>query len=445
VKNKVLLILIAAVLAVSLVVTGCPPPGGGLSDTIVIGMSRSTTGPLAIIHQSAFGSVYPTYIQVVNDAGGVTVGSTAFDLEAKVLNDNSEETKLIANANALVDDVAAGEVHTIFGPTSTHFIDVMAPIINNGDCVLMTVEGGATFLEAPGYLPDWPYVFINLSFSDWYQLPILAPLLVGAGNDGDGDGVDTVYYFWQNDAHGLEYTATAWATFPAAGITHVGNASVLHAGGPDYNSLVAAANATGADAVMCFCYPDELMGLTSAAIGGGYDFDVWLVGPGGCFGWFGDPTPVSPPLPPGYGSNANGIMTFAVANNKTSPAMENLFNNILGGGELGFQDMWGHPLYWAALEVWQDAVEAVGSDNDGEGFSISQDDLRDEIASHNSLGTAVNTVLGPTYYTQFGSGGHMMAYQCHTGEIGQWQSGYLEVIGGNNVTASVIYPKPNWT
>jgi ABC-type branched-subunit amino acid transport system substrate-binding protein len=445
VKSKMLFISLAVVLALSLVLTGCPTDGGPTpAAKIVIGMSRSTTGPLAIIHNSAFGAVYPTYIQMVNDAGGITVGSTAFDVEAKVYNDNSEETKLIANSNALVDDVADGEVHTVFGPTSTHFIDVMAPIINNGDCVMMSVEGGATFLEQPGYLPEWPYVFINLSFSDWYQLPVLAPLLVAAGNDGDGDGVDTAYLFWQDDAHGLEYTATAWAEFPPAGISIVGNASVLNALGPDYNSLVAAANATGADAVMCFAYPDEIMGLTSAAIGGGYDFDVWLVGPGGCFGWWGDPTP-APGVPPGYGSNANGIMTFAVANNKTSPAMENLFNNILGGGELGYQDMWGHPLYWAAMEVWRAAVEAVGSDNAGAGFSISQEDLRDEIASHNSLGTAVTTVLGPTYYTQFGSGGWMMAYQCHTGEIGQWQSGYLEVIGGNNVTASVQYPKPNWT
>lgn len=429
--KKILFISLAVVLALSAGLVGCAD-GGGVqpSDKIVIGMSRSTTGSLAIVHNSAFGVIYPAYIAQVNGAGGIVVDGTPFDIDVKILNDNSEDTKLIANTLTLIGDVADGEVHTIFGPTCTHFVDVMAPYTNNEGCVLMSVEGGATFLENPGYLPDWPYVFINLSFSDWCELPILSPMLAGAG-------ASSAYVCWQNDAHGLEYLATAAAEFPSDGITIVGNQSVL-ATDPGFNppAILAVINATNPDVVCLFCYPGEVMGITGTAIALDYNFDGWITGPGANFGWFGIGGG-------GFGPAAEGVMCFATANNKTSPAMENLYNNVIAGGNPEGHDFWGHPLYWGALELWQDAVEAVGYVQGG-GFMIDQDALKDEIASHNSLGTAVTTVLGPTYYTMFGTGGGIMACASHPGEIGQWQSGYVEIIGGINTTASIVYPKANW-
>jgi len=53
----------------------------------------------------------------------------------------------------------------------------------------------------------------------------------------------------------------------------------------------------------------------------------------------------------------------------------------------------------------------------------------------------------------FGDGGGMLAYQSHTGEIGQWQNGYVEIVGYEDiaddlpnyvVTAGLTYPKPPW-
>lgn len=297
----------------------------------------------------------------------------------------------------------------------------------------MTAEGGATFLEQPGYLPEWPYVFITLSFSDWRQLPVLAPLLNGAG-------ATSAYILWQNDAHGLEYLATAAIEFPDAGITIVGNQSVLAGPGFDPATILAAVNATNPDVVALFCYPGEIMGITGTAIGLGYNFDAWCTGPGANFGWFGG---AFGPL------SEEGVICFAVANNETvvpggDPTMEVLFNDILAGGVVAGQDFWGHPLYWAAMQIWQAAVTAVGALADDGKFIIDQDDLRAELASYISAGTGVTTCLGPTYYTMFGTGGGILAYQCHSGEIGQWQSGYVQIIGGNIPTATIDYPKANW-
>ena len=443
------------------------PPPEPSETKVVIGMSRSLTGPLAIIHQSAFGAIYPLYIQMVNDAGGITVDDTSCLVEAYVLNDNSEDSKLIGNTLDLIDYASVGDgyVQTIFGPTCTRMIDVMAPYCNNQDCVLMTAEGGATFLEEPGYLPYWPYVFITLSFSDWYQLPVLAQMLAEAHQAYyGGNATPTAYIFWQDDAHGEEYLATAATEFPAAGIDIVGNASVLDTLSPDYAALVAGANATSPDIVCCFCYLDEVCGLTEAAIDLNFNVAAWVAGPGGNFGWFAGPD--------GVGSAPEGVICFATANNKTSESMRWLFDDMIepfmdivgasippaaGGPFPGFffLDFWGQPLYWAALQMWEEAIGAVGVVTAGPPatFHVSQAALKDKLHTYDGIVDSVPTILGDTYYDFFGTGGGILAYECHPGEIGQWQDGYVEIVGYENitndlpnyvVTANLTYPKPAW-
>lgn len=481
-KNRILFISLAVVLALSMGLIGCGDGGNGgptPSDTIVIGASRSMTGALAVIHQSAFGPISDAYdllVDTIRDPSGINVDGTYFPLEFKFLNDGSIDATLVSHINSLIDDVEAGEVHTIFGPTSTHQIDVVAPITNEAGVVLMTAEGGATSLMEPGYLDSWPYVFVTLSFSNWYELPVLAPLLAEAG-------ASTAYVYWQFDDHGTEYLASAAASFPAAGITLVGNSSILETAGPDYDSEIEKANTASPDVVCCFCYPDEIVGLTGAAIGKDYNFDAWVTGPGANFGFFGRPSSCPAPFPPSFGPLAEGISCFAVANNKTSPAMAGLFNNFLTIPEFAIPDadicgtdFWGHPLYWAAMEIWENAVTAVGTvDSETSGFLIDQDALKAELAGYDSEGDGISTVLGTTWYTLFpreaymggpavGSGGGILAYECHTGEIGQWQNGYVEVVAPSqvlneelslvdigtflpnytNTTAVFNYPKADW-
>jgi hypothetical protein len=50
-----------------------------------------------------------------------------------------------------------------------------------------------------------------------------------------------------------------------------------------------------------------------------------------------------------------------------------------------------------------------------------------------------NTALGPTWFEE-----GRLAPGCHPGEIGQWQNGVFEVVGGNIPTADFVYPKPPW-
>ena len=59
----------------------------------------------------------------------------------------------------------------------------------------------------------------------------------------------------------------------------------------------------------------------------------------------------------------------------------------------------------------------------------------------NKIPQAVNTILGPTWFDQ----NHLLAVECHSGEVGQWQNGVFEVIGPKDkATAAPLYPKPAW-
>jgi ABC-type branched-subunit amino acid transport system substrate-binding protein len=433
VKNKVLLIFLAAVVASSLGLSGCCPTG---PNTIVVGMSRSLTGCCAIIRNSAFGALYPQYFDYINTPG-IDVNGTYFNVEVKVLNDNSDPAILIANTYDLIEDINVNEtVHFLFGSSCPCFVELQAPIANKAGVVLMTFEGGTASLR--NNLPSWPYVFMHQSFADRNQLQVLAPILAA-------EGADSAYIFWEYDCYGTDYLNEAATYFPDNNIAIVGNMSVTSCNLSAPEILLATANASGPDVVCCFCYPDGVFGLTREAIDGGYNFNAWVTGLGGNFGWFGSSS--------GIGSCADGVICFATANRKTDnnaiDGMKWLYDTMLTPLGLVGQDFWGHPLYWAGLQMWQDAVEAVGIHNKNglsNCFGIDQTAFKNQLASYDGSSSTANvtTVLGDTWYEMFGSGGGILHYECHPGEIGQWQSGYVEIIGGNVVTAPIQYPKPNW-
>jgi len=156
-----------------------------------------------------------------------------------------------------------------------------------------------------------------------------------------------------------------------------------------------------------------------------------IVGPGGNFGYYslsfgGDPAVVE------------GISCFAVANPKTSPEHARHFSELEALVGFANLDFWGTPLYEPGIcDVWQQAIEATGT--------LDQDVIRDYIATHHFQ----TPLIDDLYYEMFGDGGGLMAKECHAGEIGQWQNGMVEIVGGGDWPATVItsdfmYPKPPW-
>ena len=416
-------------LALSVGLIGCEGEGEGEGEVIppeptevIIGISWSETGPNAAIHDAAGLPIVTLFEERIDAAGGILLDEYGASFKVPVnfitYDDATDVSTMLENTAKLV---TVDEVDYLWGATGTSFITAQAYAANTYGKVLMTLEGGATHLQDPGKLDSWPYVFVTLSFSDWNQLPVLTDMLV------NNTTCESAYIAYINDEHGLEYLDTATEEF-GTDIEILGTYP-MSVEFEDFPLVIAAANATGADLFCCFSYPFHVMPLTGTAYGMGYNPEAMIFGPGANFGFYYE----------SFGPLTEGIMAFAVANNKTSSAFAELYDDIeelMEGykGESGYYylDYWGHPLYWAMTQIWQQAVEEVGY--------VSQDGLKDVLASKTESDPFA-TILGPTWYTMFGSGGGILAHECHPGQIGQWQSGILEIVAGATTTSTLDYPK----
>jgi len=453
-KKRILFILLAVVLAISVGLIGCAgeqeeeeeeeiPPA---PDSIVVGMSRDVDG---FFEMAAFGPAYRAYFAEINDAGGILLKEYGADyrvpIEVVLRDDNDDPSQSADNIELLID---VDGVDFLFGACGTSHIFSQAPVANLREYVLMTAEGGATELKTS--LPGMPYVFVNLSFSDWYQIPVLAKILAEA-QEADEPGVSaTAYIAYLGLQHGVEYNSVAETYFAAEGIDIVGSSSHSPAT-TDYTDIIIDAKDLDVDIFCAFSYPANVWGITLEAVAQDFNPKAFVGGPGANFGLYADPDTSGLTL-----AEVEGVMSFTVAAWGTSAAIDDVYNKIatqieheilppelwgLGIGQ-GFIDYWGHPLYWAELQIWQQAIEEVGY--------VSQDGLKDALISR-SASDPFDTILGDTWYTQFGSaGGGMLAYECHTGEIGQWIAGSFETIGYSGITSDLsryivtenyVYPK----
>jgi len=382
--------------------TAAPPA----KDKIVVGMARPLSGPLAVIGDSAFRPVYETWVDEVNADGGVYVEEYGkkLPIELVVYDDKSDVGTMTRLTEKLILE---DKVDFLWPACGTAFIFGQAPIANKYGYVLVTAEGGATSIK--DMLPSLPYVFVTLSFSDWYQLPVLADLL------GE-QGAKTAYIIYIADLHGIEYSGVAGIEFPKKGIEIVGVKSVP----PDIKDLspvIKDAKASEADVFCCFAYPDQVMPATGTSMELAYNPKAWIGGPGVNFGFYHTT----------FGPAVEGVTGFTTFSPKQSDAAKELADKLYAGKPEEIQDPWGHPLYWAGLEMWKQAIEKAGT--------LDQDKIRDILATEH-----LNTVLGDTWFEN-----GLLAKECHTGEIGQWQNGVFEVIGPKDkATAEMIYPKPAW-
>ncbi|HEY97567.1 MAG TPA: ABC transporter substrate-binding protein [Dehalococcoidia bacterium] len=441
-KKRLLIILIGicvvAMMAAPLIMTGCGEekettapttqptttvPEGKPADYytkeyILIGASRPLSGANAPIGDAAYGPVMKMWEEKVNADGGIFVADYDRKLPIKfIIYDDATDigTMVRLTEKLILED----EVDLLFSACGTAFISAQAPIANKYSKLLITAEGGATTMRES--LPGLPYVFVSLPFSDHYQLPVFADMCAAKG-------AKTAYIISIADLHGVEYGGVANMEFGRVGIDVIANKSVPITY-TDFSLLVKEAKAADPDVFCVFAYPPIVLPVTGEMMAIGFNPPAVIMGPGANFGFYGlsfggDPLVVE------------GVTCFAAANSKTSPEFAEAFaalEELVGWANL---DWWGAPYYLPLVEIIEQAIVATGT--------LDNDVLRDYIATHH-----FDTILGDTYFEMFGEGGGLMVKETHPGEIGQWQNGIVEIVGGGDwpavvLTSEWVYPKPDW-
>ncbi len=404
--------VLALVMALSLCVVGC---GGAApeKDKIVIGAARPVSGPLAQIGDFAMGPIMTMWSEEVNAAGGLDVAGKKMPVELKIYDDTSDlGTSIRLIEKLILED----KVDFLFPNCSTAFLYASAPLANKYKYVYLGAEGGCTTLT--DMLPELPYVFGVLNYSDYYQIPVLAEVLAA-------QGVKTAAIIYINDLHGVEYYHTSLSEFMKVGIQIV-MAEAVPPYAEDVELVLKAARDSGADALCAYVYPPTTIAVPGQAAAIGYNPKAMVLGPGVNFEFFKDI----------YGAEMlEGLIGFGAFNKKSSPALSEWIDKFVARFGLGAMDWWGGAFYYAALECFGQAIEKAGS--------LDNTKVRDVMASEH-----FDTILGDTWFdmTAAGEGGGLLSKDCHPGQVGQWQDGTYEVIGPSDkvTTSKVVYPKPAW-
>lgn len=440
------------VLALSIGLMGCEGEGEGEAGptSIMIGTARDTDEGMDVFECYHGGPAMRWFVNKVNDEdGGIVLsdyGTDPVPLELVVREFNVGAWDIGTVVQGLIDDGA----DVIFGGPSTDTVYTLAPICNLNGVILMSFEGGASKMvwEHESYLDQWPYVWINLSFANWYEIPVLKGIM-----DEAVGGTPKAYVTQiggPGAEHGLEYLQTTVTEFGSGNVLP-SDSGLVHSffmsqGEADtiIQGAITALNTTPYDIFCAYTYPWNVAALFIAAQTYNFNPPAMIFGPGSSQGYF----------PLSWGDSAiEGVMSFGTANDKTTVAVgtptmsmadmyaeigaqieddwlnnsvcPNSFNATQGTELL---DFWGLPIFAAGMEMWKAAVEEVGD--------LDNMAIRNVMASYNSTNPA-STVFGDTWYTVFGNGfgGGIVAYECETGQIGQWQSGIFEILGYSGITS----------
>ena len=371
-------------------------------DKIVIGSVHSISGPLAIIEGLAYEPIRELWIEDVNARGGIYVEEYGQKLPVELI--EYDDKSDIGTMTRLMEKlILEDKVDLLLPPTGTAMLYAAGPIANKHEYVLPGMSGGASSIKE--IIGGLPYFFSNLNFSDT-QVPAFGELVSDLG-------VESAAVIFIEDLHGVEYSGAVVPELVLQGVDVVFVKSIPE-GIQDISAIIKEAKAADVDALLCLAYPEENMLCISQSMELGFNPKLMIFGPGICYTFIKDI----------FGEAAEGLMSWGAWNERSTPESQELVDRI----GVDNVDWWGHNLYYAGTQMLEMAVEKAGT--------LDQAVIRDVMATE-----TFNTVLGPTYYDE----NRMLAEECHTGEVGQWQDGKFEVIGPKNkATADPVYPKPAW-
>ena len=409
-------LFLCVVLVLSMVaVAGC---GNSKADKteIVIGQVRSLEGVHAFYEANAFGPIRNMWVEKVNAEGGIYVKEYGKKLPVRMLiyNDSSDMDTMTQLYEKLMTE---DKVDFIFGPNSTAFNFAAAGIADAHGYMMMTCEGGAKTIE--GMIGDLPLFFGVLNYSTT-EIPALAKVMQEVG-------VKTLAIAFQDDLHGIEYKDMMVQEAGKAGIEVVYNES-FPMEASDFTGIIQQVQALDPDCFFFPGYPQHNYPLVGQMMQAGYNPRMLVMGPGTTFGAMPAAMGGDKGIEAGY-PVCEGVIGYGAWSLHSGDAYVKLHEELLKQPNFteANMDYWGHAFYQAEVEIFQQAIEKAGT-------------LDNKKVAEVMKTEHFQTILGDTWFDN-----QILAAECHPGEVGQWQNGFIEVIDvGAKRTAPPIYPKPAW-
>lgn len=380
-------------------------------QSIVFGGVRSQTGEYAMFDETGFGPIYRMWADEVNANGGIYVAEydRKLPVELLIYDDGSS---IPAMAKLYEKLIVEDRVDFLLPPVSTSYLYAAAPIANEHNYLLIGAEAcGLTLKESA---EKYPGLFLTLNFSET-QIPAIREILLE-------NHVSSAYIVFIEDLFGTEYVGAAIPEFEAVGIEIAGVKAIsLSIDAPAMATIIANAEASGAESFFIFGYPDQNYLAIEQARAAGYNPSLFLTGPGGNF-------EISKEV---IGEDAmNGVMSWGSWNEKSSNAAAEFaarFREIYADAPETSLDWWGHLPYYAGLEVLTQAIVRAGT-------------LDNEVVTRIIEAERFATTMGVVWFDD-----GIISGSCYLGNVGQWQNGVFEIVDvGDNRTSAPIIPKPQW-
>ena len=372
-------------------------------DAVRIGAVAPKTGGLA---GGAAVTQWPTiqlWAHQVNERGGLNVQGTMRPVEIIEYDDQTNPAETIRAVQRLATQ---DEVDFIIAPYGTGLNIAAAPIFDRYGYPQISVSNITDQVEALS--GQFPNLFFTLGSTSAFATAIAGVLgdMKAAGQLGPRLALVNVA-----DAFGIELATAAKPAFEAAGFEIVYETS-YPLGTQDLSPVVKGAAAADPDAFVAFSYPPDSFALTEQAIIENLDVQAYYTGVGTPFPAFGAR----------FGAAANGILGPGGVNPDDPKFQEYAAAHQALTGQA--PDFWASATTYASLEVFEQAVAAVGLD-------------RAAISAHLKEAT-FDTVLGPMSFND-------QNFNEAFWTVGQWQDGVFRGVASTGRDgAAEVQLKQGW-
>ena len=394
-RRSVVQALGAAAMAAPWVARAQPAP-------VRIGWAISKTGPFAGGAASAQLPNYLLWVDDVNKAGGIKVGSEKRRVEAVEYDDRSQPEEAVRAVERLISQ---DKVDFLLPPWGTGMNMAVAPAFHKGEFPMIA----PSFItdRMPELVKRWPNIFSLLATASAYAEAVVAVLAEQRQAGRIGSKVAMVNV---TDQFGLELAGAARKALQAAKFEIVFSNS-YPISTQDLTPLIADVQRAAPDVFLAFSYPPDTLGLTEAARVRGFNPKVFYAGVGTALPVFGAK----------FGPSAEGVMGPGGWNpdSEAVKAYSARYRAFTGSAP----EQWVGVLCYAGLQALQQAIEKVGSLN------------RSAVDKALAVGT-FDTAIGP------------LRFQDHILRdgwlVGQWQGGAFRAVAPKREGAAAVIAKPAW-